>query len=299
MESYEAYQGLTTAVAPLRSSNDLDAAGTTAIARCSPTNPLVDLSTSAAELLREGLPQRVGNAGNVGGEYLNIMFGYLPLFGDASDLVSTARNHDALLRQYERDSGRWIRRRYEFPEQITSTSVVQSNRFPYSYGEGPGGLSEAGTLTTTTTTRTKTWFEGAFTYYLPQTGWRRSVAELDHLYGIRPGIDTLWELTGYSWLVDYFSNVGDVMKNITAFTQDGLVMPYGYVMCKQHVSREETWSGRLYLNGALTPSVITSEVSFTTHQRRQAHPFGFGLTDDGLNARQKSILVALGISRFA
>lgn len=295
--TYAAYQQLATNVVPLASNNDLDASGTTAIARVAPTNPLVDLSTSAAELLREGLPQVPGRAGNVGGEYLNVMFGYLPLYGDVTDVVRVARNHDALLRQYERDSGRWIRRHYEFPETVSSTSTVQTNSAPYTYGSGPGGLANLGVRTIDIITRKKIWFDGAFTYHLPRNGWRRSAAELDHLYGIRPGLDTIYQLTPYSWLVDYFTNVGDVMQNITAFKQDGLVMPFGYVMCKQTVTRQETWSGDLWINGDLRRRTITSEVTFTTHQRRLAHPFGFGLTDDGLSLRQKSILVALGISR--
>lgn len=295
---YNAAQKVVTDSVPLRSSFDLDAAGTTAIARCAPTNPLVDLSSSVAELLREGLPQAPGNAGNVGGEYLNVMFGYLPLAGDLSSLASTARQHDALLRQYERDSGRWIRRSYEFPEEVSVTTQTQSNAAPALYGTGVGGLFRTGTRTTTRTTRTKIWFNGAFTYHLPQSGWRRSVAELDHLYGIRPGIDTVWELTGYSWLVDYFTNVGDVMKNLTAFKQDGLVMPYGYVMCKQHVSHEETWTGDVRFGAEWHRTTITAEKSYVTHQRRAANPFGFGLELGDLTGRQISILAALGISRM-
>lgn len=277
---------------------ELNALGTTAIARVSPTNPLVDLSSSAAELLREGLPQVPGKAGNVGGEYLNVMFGYLPLYGDGTDLVRIARDHDALLKQYERDSGRWIRRRYAFPTERETVITVSPNSVPALIGASPSGLVGTGVLTTQITTTTKTWFSGAFTYHLPQTGWRRSVAELDHLYGIRPGIDTVWELTGYSWLVDYFSNVGDVAKNITAFEQDGLVMPYGYVMQEREVRHHETWTGSVYIGGSLTQTSITSIKKYVTKQRQPATPYGFGLELDGLSARQLSILAALGISRL-
>jgi len=295
---YTSAQSVVSSIVGLSSSSELDAAGTTAIARVSPTNPLVDLSSSAAELLREGLPQRPGSDGNPGSEYLNIMFGYLPLVSDARKLASVARSHDALLRQYERDSGRWIRRSYEFPVDISSTTTVQTNAAPALYGSGVGGLFQTGTRWVTKITETKTWFSGAFTYYLPPTGWRRSVAELDHLYGIRPGIDTVWELTGYSWLADYFTNIGDVAKNITAFKQDGLVMPYGYIMRKRKITHQETWSGPVRYGNVWKQEYISAEKTYTTHQRRLANPFGFGLELGNLSGRQLSILAALGISRM-
>jgi hypothetical protein len=295
-ETYNGAAAIVTTNAPMVPSTQMDAYGTTAIARVSPTNPLVDLSSSVAELYREGLPTLPGSQGNPGSEYLNIQFGYLPLINDAKQLAAVARQHDALLRQYERDSGRWIRRQYQFPPQTTTTSL-QSSTAPAPLGGSVSGLAQVGTLTRTTTTETKIWFSGAFTYYLPRSGWRRTVAELDHLYGIRPGIDTVWELTGYSWLADYFVNIGDVAKNITAFKQDGLVMPYGFVMAKTTTEREETWTGPMRF-GEWKSTTITSKKTYTTHQRRLANPFGFGKKFGDLSGRQLSILAALGISRM-
>lgn len=296
--SFEGAQGLVTPHAPYSSKSELDAAGTTAIARVAPTNPLVDLSTSVAELLREGLPQVPGTAGNVGGEHLNIQFGYLPLYGDATDLHRVARDSDALIAQYERDSGRWIRRRYRFEDEVSVTTETRTNAVPAPIGTAASGLVSTGTLVTTRTTRTSTWFSGAFTYHLPRNGWRRSAAMLDHLYGIRPGVDTLWQLTGYSWLADYFTNIGDVMQNLTAFKQDGLVMPYGYIMRKRVCTHEETWSGPLYIGGQQRTGVASSVKTYTVHQRLPATPFGFGLELGDLSGRQLGILAALGISRL-
>lgn len=288
-------QNATTGVLALGSNLSLDAAGATAISRVAPTNPLVDLSTSLAELYREGLPQVPGSAGNLGGEYLNVMFGYLPLYGDITSLRTTVQNAEKLLRQYERDSGRWIRRSYEYPEDRTSSVAINTSAVST---VPDGGLAGTGTLVTRTTTSTKTWFEGVFTYYLPRKGWRRTVAELDYLYGIKPGVDTAWQLTGFSRLADYFANIGDVMSNLNSFSSDGLVMPYGYVMREQHKTVEETWTGNMYVDGSIVPRTVTSAVSYVTHQRRLANPFGFGLTDGALSGRQQSILVALGISRL-
>lgn len=294
--TYDSLKDVVAHKAPVDSSINLDGYGATAVARVAPTNPLVDLSSSVAELFREGLPSLPGRAGNPGGEYLNVQFGYLPLAGDAKKLAETARKHDALLRQYERDSGRWIRRRYEFPP-IVNTTVSTSSTTPAPLGGSVSGLVQVGQLTRAVTTTTKIWFSGAFTYHLPRNGWRRTVAELDHLYGIRPGIDTLWELTGYSWLADYFVNIGDVTKNITAFQQDGLVMPYGYVMAETVTEHEETWNGPMRFD-VWKPTTITSRKVYINQVRRLANPFGFGKKFGDLNGRQLSILAALGISRM-
>lgn len=295
-KTYQQCSDAVTTNAQPATSTELNARGTTAIARVAPTNPLVDLSSSLAELGREGLPTLPGKAGNAGGEYLNIMFGYVPLVSDAKKLAQTARNRDALLSQYERDSGRWIRRKYKFPPVVETSTTSQSGVVCAMVGTPPSGLVQAGQRITTKTTEREFWFSGAFTYHLPRSGWRRTVAELDYLYGVRPGIDTAWELTGWSWLADYFSNAGDVAKNLTAFKQDGLVMPYGYVMCKTVMTVEETWIGPVRFKD-WKETTVSSVKTYTIHQRKLANPFGFGLEFDGLSGRQLSILVALGISR--
>lgn len=276
---------------------DLTAFGATAVSQCAPTNPLVDLSTTAAELLREGLPSIPGrNLGNIGGEYLNYMFGLSPLVGDLTDLRRVVTDHDKLIKDYERKAGRWMRRRFSFNPIIDSQVEKRTDR-PVAFGKPLGGMVRDGRHTTRIRTETNMWFSGAFTYYLPKKGWRRTVAELDHLYGIRPGLDTVWQLTAYSWLVDYFSNIGDVVSNINSFTTDGLVMPYGYIMCHQTMNIQEDWLGELLVDGEWVTTRITSEHIYQSKQRQLANPFGFGIPLDGLTDRQWTILAALGYSR--
>jgi hypothetical protein len=44
------------------------------------------------------------------------------------------------------------------------------------------------------------------------------------------------------------------------------------------------------------PTVVVTKITCERKQRRKANPFGFGVTDAMLDARQISILGALGIS---
>lgn len=299
----------------------LDSIGTTAINRVAPTSPVFDASQSIAELLREGLFSAPGHglykgkvkrnrsrdttrrddirgtSRDAAGEYLNLQFGVLPVVNDAIDAHQTIRNSKKILQQLRRDSGRQIRRRYDFetPDTQFAETVVSNTPCAWTNGRNPEiYVASLGTRYIRTITYSKTWFSGAFTYHIP-TGILGRLYELDRLYGVMPGYDTAYNLMPFSWLVDYFSNLGDIVENLQSLWLDGLVMPYGYVMCTQYSRTEETWKGNVMIDGASTPITLSDSYEAVTMQRRQASPYGFELTDD-LTSRQLSILAALGIS---
>lgn len=305
---------------------DLYGLGTTAIARCIPTNPISDLPTAVGELIVDGLPSLIGTgilrnkkftARDVSGEWLNYWFGLKPFWSDLQKFASAATKAEALIRAYGENAGKVIRRGYEFP--------ARSDSIPYDMGSNSGkhlhlgGFSQSqaqyftwplfggwgGTRTGEITVQQKQWFKGAFTYYLPNNkDWssklNRELSEMRYLYG---GIsaDTAWNLLPFSWAADWFTNAGDVIHNISAFANDGLVMPWGYIM------EQFTVIDRRVLTGATVqlsrvaggswnlPNVLTTSVGYESKRRRKATPFGFGLDPGTLSTRQWSILGALGI----
>jgi hypothetical protein len=108
--------------------------------------------------------------------------------------------------------------------------------------------------------------------------------------------DIVWNLTPWSWAVDWFSNTGDVISNLTDWATDGLVLRYGYVMEHTITSDTYTYSGNTGLidgNVRVPPLTLVTE----TKIRRRANPFGFGITWDGLSPRQLAITAALGLTR--
>lgn len=288
----------------LMENNTMDMHGATAISRCRPTIPAVDLATAVAELISEGrffsLP---GHGSTIPGEWLNYNLALLPAYSTFQDLRRAMEDQDALLAQYERDAGRLVRRRYEpdFWNTSNVTKHVQTNVSARSWE--PENLAaivyfgERGTQVVTTKTTEKMWFSGAFTYTLPEEGWRRTLLELDQAYGILPGIDTVWELVPYSFVVDYFANMGDVLGNLNSFMEDGLVMPYGYIMRSKKIVVDVEWTGPLSLGTRYVTKRIAGRLTIEVLQRRAATPFGFGFDWGGITARQTSILAALGISR--
>lgn len=282
------------------SDSDLNALGATAVSRVLPTAPAADLSVALGELIHDGLPSLPGRgegAGNVGSEYLNMQFAWSPTISDGESFIKAIREHDTILRQFVRNSGRLVRRRYDYPVDRKVSVVVQDNASPGGFQLPTGQQVQLGKLTTTTRTVTKSWFSGAFTYTLPKSALGRTIAELDKVYGLVPGPSTAWNLTPWSWLVDWFSNAGDVMRNLDAFLTNGLIMPYGYIMSDIFEITESLWEGNARFNGTWKPLALSDYVVKRTRQRRQANPFGFGVSWDGLSVFQTSILAALGISR--
>lgn len=295
------------------SDSQLDALGATAIARCAPGSPPGDLFTALGELFKDGLPHLVGStlwqqrtnaAKRAGEEYLNVQFGWQPLVSDITKFTGGVADYDRILSQYERDAGKVVRRTYRFPRVVTSrTEDLGSTRVPFAAVGYPGyfyGTNATGTLVRSVETTIDRWFSGAFTYYLP-LGYdsRVKVLELarraDAVFGTSLTPETLWNLAPWSWAVDWFVNAGDVLKNVQRFSTGGLVMRYGYMMEHSITKWTYTMSRTGLVSGprSLPPLVLVTEVK----KRRQANPFGFGVSWDGLSPFQASILAALGITR--
>jgi len=292
------------------SSATMWADGSTAIARCNPDNPNFSFAQFLGEL-HEGIPRLCGSdfffhrakrLKEAGSEYLNVEFGWEPFKQDLRNAANSVVHSHKVINQYQRDSGKPIRRRYEFAPVVSSeVATVLSNVKP----NGPTSIpsqwlgSGSGNIIRSRTTTTKKWFSGAFTYYLDCGQDRldklhRHYQEAQHLLGISLTPDVVWELTPWSWLGDWYSNIGDVMVNTRAFLFDGLVMIYGYQM--QETRREDEYT--LQVANCFADGQSYSGAAYATaltQKRMPANPFGFGLNKADLSPRQIAILAALGL----
>lgn len=284
--------------------NLMDQRGTTAIARVTPTNAIASVATSLGEL-REGLPSipgkttfKEGKIGSIGSEYLNLEFAIKPTLADIAKFKKARLTQEKKLAQLYRDSGRMVRRRYTFPPEV-STTTVRRQDVPYV----PPGTSltsyeaSVGDLEIVTRTENRFSFSGAFTYFMPkQEGFAQKMSELDAIYGIYPDAEALWNLMPWSWAIDWVSNTGDLIQNLTSFSQDGLVLRYGYIMCHTLVRVDMTWTGNLSDGDVLVPDRLHTQYRYERKQRRRATPYGFGLDFGAFTPRQIAIIAALGMS---
>lgn len=289
----------------------MDAFGATAISRCIPTNPLSGIGQFAAELRQLPTASKLADwkqtakdlrALNAGGilkrgsdDWLNFWFGWAPFAKDLKDFFETARDADKHIRQFQRDSGKGVRRKFGFTPEITTVVTDMGN------GYGAPSLDSylivgPGRLRKTVKTTTHRWFSGSFTYYLPETaGYKSFDAYAHRLYGLRLDIDLVWKIAPWSWAADWVTNFGDVVRNVAAFSHDGLVMRYGYIMESTTVETTYSLTG-LQLYG-MQPLNLTQTFTSYTKKRRKATPYGFGLDPGTFSAKQWSIIAALGISK--
>jgi hypothetical protein len=299
------------------SMNDLVVFGTKSVKETVPNKPSVNIAVSLGELVREGIPSLVGAAflkdrsayfRNLGSEYLNVQFGWAPFIRDLQSLASLGQTANHRLQQWARDSGRIVRRNRTFEEDEVTYDVTGSGQFCTPSGLQIPGSSSLSSRTTGTVHR-KWRFSAAYTYYVPPAerlnGLAAYESQMNILLGTRITPEVLWNLAPWTWLADWFANIGDIIANISALSTDELVMHYGYASFsfKQHEHRSQTviHPGFRILEGAPYYGrggfVHDMDIYYENRDRIVASPFGFGLTLAGLFFQQLAILGALGLSR--
>ncbi len=293
---YEPQSAVTSISLPAAPSNaELDVLGTQAIARTEPLNPATDLATYLGEMRMEGIPSLPGThalehtraAKAAGSEYLNVEFGWLPFIRGIRDFAKTVEDADKIIRKHQNLANRVIQRRYQWPVvELTRADACSFSAEPFGSFTGGGQWQHSWN---------RQWFEAEYQFYLPtgqslndRLGRYRSYAR--KLYGIDLSPEVLWNLSPWSWAADWFSDVGDVMHNISALGSDGLVMRHAFVM--SHTGREIQRTGER--QGVRQTTYQVDEVKI----RRPGTPFGFGVSFSGLSRKQIAITAALGLSRW-
>jgi len=282
-----------------------------------PTAAEVSLAAFLGEL-REGLPSIPGkstlrkpSSKSSAEEYLNSKFGVVPLKSDLQQLAKGIIDFHKRVDQFRRDSGRNVRRRRQLSDSRLGTVVhapgpasgfigiqrenlvdIFSSRFYLSSGK----------IDVFDIVERSTWFSGAYTYHVSEAhdflGKLERYEQLaNHALGLEFDLDTAWELTPWSWLVDWFSDAGTFIKNLTAISNDNVVARYAYVMHHVKVTRMYSVKEMTLRAGSTGPTSATAFQTFESKTRTQATPYGFGFNLGTLSLTQKAILGALGITK--
>lgn len=293
---------------------DVEGFGAEAWNKFKPGQPTSDLAVFLAELketprmlmtsafafnnvykaLRSGAQTGKKMSKTAADNYLNTQFGWLPFLGDLRRFYETCKDLDKLINQLKRDQGQWVKRagtvgRSE--ETIRDDGYNATKHYPYLgslWSSYPHGSSRV-----TVKKFQDVWFAGRFRYVIPTfdgstSRWQQAA----YLYGLRVSPSVVWNLTPWSWLVDWFSNAGDVIANWE--TSDTIAAKYAYVM---GTTKLEGTVNSMY-NLITGPINATWKYKWTRKSRVPASPFGFGLSPDAFTGRQWSILSALGITRL-
>jgi hypothetical protein len=279
--------------------------GTKAIEATAPTSSDLDLAVSLAELRREGFPAP-GSAsrGDAAGEYLNYEFGVKPLISDLEALIDVTARWKSMLQQYLRDSNKTVRRSHTFQTEVKEDVLpgysagrilpVTNSTAPSTIFSNNHGGNTVSILTNRRTSR-RIWFNGAYVYNLDSSipGMLGKVQELEqqlrYLTGIKVDAEVAWNLTPFSWLADWNANIGTNIANASRFSNDGLVLKYGYIMAHTTSVIEQT---AIHSNG-----VFTARYLYEKKERARANPYGFALATSSYTDRQWAILGALGLTK--
>lgn len=311
--------------------------GTTAIERTRPGNPIASLGQFIGEI--HDLPQwpkilyhRSRYLRDIGENYLNIEFGWKPFISDIRKMYRYTQVVNGRLLQLIRDNGLPIRRtRKEVSDETSTIYELYESHTPFGpygpdVGRGTGfdaryyltgpsfdlfGSSMPGTARFKWSQQNvvETRFSGTFRYYVPDIGSLRwtNAAKLALMGGdLSPSL--VWEIMPWSWLFDWFANLGSIISNLSANAVENEVLSNAYVtkhiLVRDKIDVDVTWDYYHQPYPELEVFPGDGTVSYLhekeTKLRQPSNPFAFGTpwADwSSFSYRQLALLAALGITR--
>lgn len=259
------------------------------------------------------LPKRalhhITNFRNLGSEYLNVVFGWKPFVSDLRKLYNYQRLMDDAFAKLVRENGKGIRRRATLESDTVSDVYTKAYTQPYAglLSGKPYRYSGKSFVRVQRTVKTEVWYAARYQYFIPEENLQSSQwtkkAKLA-LMGGYPSPELLWEVMPWSWLIDWFTNFGDVASNLSYHPAENLISNYSFVM--KHV-KEETVATCHVSHPAQNSQYITVEAqdhTFRSIYKSEvksraggANPFGLDVSWNSLTPYQLSIVAALGLSR--
>lgn len=302
-------------------SSQMQAKGQEGFRRSVPNRPLTDVTSFVGEL-REGLPKLVGarlamkgvNPKGIADEHLNMQFGILPLIGDIRKLAHGVVSSEKLMKRFVRNGngGRTVRRKF----MLDSDQMVV-RRAPV--GARLGTIAVNGydvtqdflnghstvTLDSWDTITSRSWWSGCYDYHVAESngflGRMESYGQKAR-YLLGGGLDasTVWQLTPWSWLVDWHGDIGGFISDHELMAEDNMVLRYAYVMHEAHAERMYANSFPMYTgDGSIEVGTVTQSYYRNSKQRVRGGPYGFNLAVENYTSRQWGIIGALGLSKSA
>ena len=300
-------------------------------AESAPERPTAHLLTTVVELLRGDIPSLLKNyqkammnykrksrsVSYAGGEYLNIMFGWMPLINEYANVLKVLIGLDRMV--YSESNRR--HRAWDGPSEssVNDHANIGHVAQPYNTGgfgerfqtiSGSPNVGNPGRWNVRASTLVKEdyRFSSRFSALVKpnskSVGFVERAEEVLRQLGLVDDPTILWELTPFSWLVDWVANIGNSITNahILSPLSGRHAVDYAYFTTQLTRVVEESPFGFdsardwfvTFEYAMPTPKGYHSSVS---RVRDRATPFGFGTQLGSLNASQYAILIALGLAR--
>lgn len=279
--------------------------GAEAFRKMKPTKPSMSGLNSLYEL-REfpatilGLKKRVKSMKDAGDYHLNLQFGWLPLISDVKKLINDQQKIQKRLDWLLRNNGRPVRIKKEIAD-FSYNGTEDGEAWGIVIPNGFNLVKSTPRYRRNVDVIDKIWASAQWRFFLPEGPKNPEYKHklLMRLYGNQITPSVLYNAIPWSWLVDWFSNVGDIVENFDAGVADRLAAEYFYVMRNTGI-RSVVFAECDYMrkNGEIVHMTGTALTESYVKTRLAGDPFGFSTNPNGLNASQLAILGALGMSRL-
>jgi len=257
------------------------------LSRSNPSKPIVDVPVALVEL-RE-LPDLFRIAGRtvaqkIASGNLNYQFGWKPLLSDLAGLLGVQASVDKrvaqLSRLHEKGGG-------SFKADVGTVTLPGTKSL---WAFPPGG----GTMYVRHTGFCRRWISVS---WIPSYDPRTEIPDLNQIrhqafrsvLGLTVDLSTAWELLPWSWLVDWFSNLGSILaarRNLVGFVPGPC---YTMTHTERHSNFELEGSSVLSHSKPYLHQVVKERVTSGSSSVSVSVPF--------LSGRQLGILASLAVAR--
>jgi len=242
----------------------------------------------------------------VADHWINHQFGWAPFIADILKLRDTMLNVRAQANALAAENGKWVKKRVTVLDDFGSMMVrsVNSGNFipgytvtiPWKYLSGDVKYEIWDDY------RYRIYATGEFSYYRPEFDSGRPdfdsafnrLQQLLTLWGLRVTPAHLYAITPWSWLVDWFTGLGNWLGYLQDSFLDSLVGRECYIMKKTHITR--SFRIAVPFKTGSRNFIFTREI-VCKHRDPFSSPYGPSISWGGLSPRQLSILAALGLTR--
>jgi len=236
-----------------------------------------------------------------GGEYLNSVFGWAPLIRDFEAAIKVLIAVDSIIygSAYRR------KRVIEWDHQIMVDSNVTSSRTAYlSTPQTPTAMANIGIERRWTLDYNIHLSARLVPFARPGLGANKFIDEAEekiHQLGLwYPALG--WDVLPYSWLIDWFTNLGASITNAQTYgTAPGMVnIDYAYATSRTTAYCEASSSMAGWVTVGTQERMLrgTAKTISIASNRFPVSPFGPGVDFSALKDWQVYILTALGIAKF-
>lgn len=240
-------------------------------------------------------------------QFINHQFGWKPFLKDLNDLCNLVTDFQNHVARAKASNDKWFRKRFAEDVIESSTRIMQEekNKFNPSFKSyfAPSflGSLESNSISVHRQKMTRVWYEGCFRQYYPEFDDEkfmdpvlRPIRQALTLSGLNVSPSLVWKITPWTWLSDWFTNVGSDILRVQDMAGDTVVAKYMYLM-------RETYDRYEYQISQRWPSATISGTTYSEVRVKRrataASPFSYVLAPGGLSGTQLAILGALGITR--